>query len=323
MKRKLLILVPRFDGSAPIRVAQLNYRMIESRNSRLMRLRFSDLIPYLIAMRSEKFILHTHTLNCDLIGYLLKMMYRHNLIWISTIHNSIEDTVKYRFKGRMLIGNIWYRLLNRTDTIIVLSEFYRRHYAKKLQAPSKILYNTVLSEVLPEKKSLKNEFKLLCVGRLVKLKNFELVIKALSYLPNATLTIVGDGPEKDSLQRLAFDLNVNNRVDFIGYTINVDMYYKQCHALVIPSFTEGFPLVLSEACSYGVPVAAADIEQLRDINLISQYFNNLDELSLVSSLEKLKKDYDYLAEWTWNNYKENYSYNKVKVEYNKIIEGLS
>ena len=323
MKKKILILVPRFDGSAPIRVAELNHRMISSFNSIIMELRFFDLIRYCIAIRSESFILHTHTLNCDIIGYLLKLIYRHNLIWISTVHNSIEDTVKYRFKGRELIGKIWFRILNRTDSIIVLSEFYRRHYAETIRVPLKVLNNTVLLEATPAKKRLKGEFKLLCVGRLVRLKNFELVIKALSHFSNSTLTIVGDGPEKDSLQRLGVDLNLNNRIEFIGHTTDVYKYYEKCHALVIPSFTEGFPLVLAEACSFGVPVIASDIEQLKDINLISQYFNNLDEISLVSSLEKLKYEYEYWAQWTWNNFIESYGYNKVKLEYIKIIEGLS
>jgi len=323
MKKKVLILVPRFDGSAPVSVAELNYRMLASCNANLIPLTFSDLIGSMIAMRAEPYILHTHTLNCDLFGYLLKKIYGQNLIWISTIHNSIEDTVKYRFKGRTFIGKLWFRILNNTDTVIVLSEFYRRHYSKSLRVPSKILHNTVLNEVSSEKKSLGVEFKLLCVGRLVRLKNFELVIKSLNNLPNSTLTIVGDGPEKESLIRLAVDLNLDKRIHFIGYTTDVDKYYKKCDALVIPSFTEGFPLVLAEACSFGLPVVASDIEQLRDINLISHYFNNLDELSLVSSLEKLKRDYDNLAELTLDNFSRNYSYEKVRVEYNKIIEGLS
>jgi glycosyltransferase involved in cell wall biosynthesis len=64
-------------------------------------------------------------------------------------------------------------------------------------------------------------FEVLSVGRLIRIKNFDLTIRAFALLarrePTARLTIVGDGPMQESLEQLAEELGIRDRVHFAGH----------------------------------------------------------------------------------------------------------
>ncbi|MFQ6018874.1 MAG: glycosyltransferase family 4 protein [Kiloniellaceae bacterium] len=102
---------------------------------------------------------------------------------------------------------------------------------------------------------------LLSVGHLIGPKGHDLVIRALSKLPGATLLIVGEGPEEPALKRLANRRGLNNRVRFLGSVAHERMHeiYSAADALVLASEREGWPNVLLEAMASGTPVVAANI----------------------------------------------------------------
>ncbi len=91
--------------------------------------------------------------------------------------------------------------------------------------------------------------KLLFVGRLAAVKGLPILFQALVNLPDVALTVVGDGPDRASLQDQARDLGLSNRVDFVGYKSQDEVAdYLKSHAIfVLPSFAEGVPVVLMEA----------------------------------------------------------------------------
>lgn len=77
---------------------------------------------------------------------------------------------------------------------------------------------------------------------------------------DARLDLAGDGPERRKLAELSTQLGLSDSVAFHGWLPRkqLDELYRQCHFLVLPSSTEGWPKVLSEAMAFGaVPVAAA------------------------------------------------------------------
>jgi teichuronic acid biosynthesis glycosyltransferase TuaC len=102
---------------------------------------------------------------------------------------------------------------------------------------------------------------LLSVGNLVELKGHDLVIGALPFLPNYSLIIVGEGPERFTLQRLAVRLGVSSRVRFLGRIPHEQLadVYSAADALVLASSREGWPNVLLEAMACGTPVIASNI----------------------------------------------------------------
>ncbi|MGI9500479.1 MAG: glycosyltransferase family 4 protein [Geminicoccaceae bacterium] len=100
---------------------------------------------------------------------------------------------------------------------------------------------------------------LLSVGHLIERKGHDLVIQALSLLPDVDLIITGDGPEKARLQHLAARLGIADRVRFTGVVQhqNLSSLYSAADALVLASSREGWPNVLLEALACGTPVIAS------------------------------------------------------------------
>jgi glycosyltransferase involved in cell wall biosynthesis len=95
-------------------------------------------------------------------------------------------------------------------------------------------------------------------GRLVPVKGFDLLIKALSLCndPRINVTILGVGPEHDALVKLADDLNLRDRVRFIGFQENPYRYFSRADAYVLCSRLDPSPNVVLEALACQTPVIA-------------------------------------------------------------------
>ena len=104
---------------------------------------------------------------------------------------------------------------------------------------------------------------LLFVGRLVPYKGVDVLIRAMQGL-DARLAVVGDGPLRDTLGRLAADQGVADRVRFLGALPDdqVLSLYHACDVFVLPSVTraEAFGMVQLEAMACGKPVVSTSLE---------------------------------------------------------------
>jgi glycosyltransferase involved in cell wall biosynthesis len=101
---------------------------------------------------------------------------------------------------------------------------------------------------------------LLSVGHLIERKGHEYAIGALTTLQNCTLLIAGEGPERKSLETLAANLGVADRVRFLGAIAHADIQrvYVAADVLILASSREGWPNVLLEAMACGTPVVATN-----------------------------------------------------------------
>ncbi len=102
---------------------------------------------------------------------------------------------------------------------------------------------------------------LLSVGNLIESKGHDLVIRSLSLMPEMHLAIIGEGPERESLQILSSSLGVENRVTFLGSLPQNELprYYSAADALVLASSREGWANVLLEAMACGTPAIATRV----------------------------------------------------------------
>ena len=104
----------------------------------------------------------------------------------------------------------------------------------------------------------------LTIGRLTEVKGYDLLIQAWKKTCEKNkewkLYIVGDGPEEENLKKLTKDLNLKNRVVFIGKTNDVISFYKKSSFFCLSSRNEGLPMVLLEAQAYGLPIVAFDCD---------------------------------------------------------------
>jgi glycosyltransferase involved in cell wall biosynthesis len=97
------------------------------------------------------------------------------------------------------------------------------------------------------------------LGRLTDQKGYDLLVRALADLPNATLVLVGDGPERTRLERLAAELGVAERLVITGWKSDARAYLTTFDIFALPSRWEGMPLSILEAMQAGLPVLATDV----------------------------------------------------------------
>ncbi len=127
--------------------------------------------------------------------------------------------------------------------------------------------NGVAAEFFAERGSPRQDdaIRLLFVGRLVPYKCADVVIEAVSLLDadlrrRTTLTIVGDGPERESLETQAARLSIAEQVRFAGWTApeRTVAFYRQSDIFCFPSVREFGGAVVLEAMAAGLPCIVAD-----------------------------------------------------------------
>ncbi len=101
------------------------------------------------------------------------------------------------------------------------------------------------------------------VGRLAEQKNHALAIRAIKEVPNATLAIVGDGPLRGELERLAAEQQAP--VIFTGVRQDARALMGAADAVVLPSRWEGLPLTALEALASGTPLVATNVRGVREL----------------------------------------------------------
>ena len=102
---------------------------------------------------------------------------------------------------------------------------------------------------------------LLGVGRLHQQKDFATLLRALALLPSTwRLVILGEGEERQPLERLADELGVTDRVEMPGFVANPYPYYRQADVFMLSSRWEGLPTALIEALPFEAAIVSTDCD---------------------------------------------------------------
>lgn len=107
----------------------------------------------------------------------------------------------------------------------------------------------------------------LVVGRMVRKKGFDLLLRALVELKDVRARLIGDGPERRALESLALELGLQDRIEFHGAQSHDEVMraIAASKVVVIPSRQEPFGLVALEAMAAGKPIVAARVGGLPEI----------------------------------------------------------
>ena len=110
---------------------------------------------------------------------------------------------------------------------------------------------------------------LVTVGRLTVQKGHDELVGAVAPLlredPQMHLLIVGEGPERETLDWLADSLDISGQVHLAGFQADIPGILKSCQAFVLPSRWEGMPNALLEALAAGLSCIATDVEGVREL----------------------------------------------------------
>jgi len=160
---------------------------------------------------------------------------------------------------------------------LTVSEFNRSHILQRYPTidPDKILIRRM--GAAPTQKEFAvaprtgTRVVILSVGRLHAVKDHAFLIRACRRLKRAgtgfICLIAGEGPERVRLERLICDLELQNEVQLLGHVprSRLDAFYAACDLVVLTSRSEGIPLALMEAMSYGRVVLAPDITGIPEL----------------------------------------------------------
>jgi len=130
------------------------------------------------------------------------------------------------------------------------------------------LYDPILSTKLINKiKSKRNSFEFnnfyLAIGRLTKQKNFEFLIKVFSEFiktKDNKLVIIGEGEQKDSLQKIIEKKKLKDKIFLIGYKDNVFEYFEKSKCFILSSLWEDPGFVLVESAYMNTPIISSDCD---------------------------------------------------------------
>ncbi|MFT7620274.1 MAG: glycosyltransferase involved in cell wall biosynthesis [Planctomycetota bacterium] len=157
------------------------------------------------------------------------------------------------------------RNVSQADAILVATESTRRVLDQSVQDEAALICeNAVIPEMFEPKYDRQGRgLRLLYLGRLLPYKGVQFAIGALAQLTDLegiTLTIVGDGPERPRLERLAIEQGVADKVKFLGQVPieEVPKHMNQCDVFLLPSLRESGGSVILEAMAAGKPVVVFD-----------------------------------------------------------------
>ena len=165
-------------------------------------------------------------------------------------------------------------------------------------------------------------FKWLSVGRLIPVKNYELLISACELLVKDSvkfkLDIIGEGFLNQNLANLIKDKKLEDNVSLVGLSENIPNILKDYNAFVISSNSEGLPMVLLEAMSAKLPIVSTNVGGISEVikgskgGLIVEPSNKIE---LASAMKNLMNLSDVNMREMGNN---NYIYVKDKFDIDQI-----
>jgi glycosyltransferase involved in cell wall biosynthesis len=211
-------------------------------------------------------IIHVHLFPAQLWAALAALMVRNVCPIVTTEHNTWNRRRKPLFRA---LDKWMYR---RFRAVICISEAVRTNLENWIGSDSCEFY-VVLNGIdltrfphgRPSFSPDRNELTILSVGSLCGRKDHATLLRALSRLKSGKVLLAGDGELRESLGSLAVQLNIADRVHFLGCRHDVPALMASADVYVQPSRVEGFGLAPLEAMASGLPVITSDAPGMREI----------------------------------------------------------
>lgn len=207
----------------------------------------------------------------------------------------------YKSKKGMLLDLIFLRF---ADKFVLLKDNDKLYYEEK-GLKNCITIPNPLKGSSAQKTDL-NAKRFVTLGRMDIVKGYDMLIDAFALVhqkhPDWTLCIVGDGEEKAALVQRATEKGVADFVEMPGFIKNVFSQLEKASVFVLSSRSEGFPMCLLEAMSYGLPCCSYDLPAAKAISGDSALYaesNNVvalaEAMMRFAESSELRKEYSEKA----------------------------
>ena len=227
-KMDIVLLVP--HGALFLERVDKRIQIIEyqRKNSRTNPLLYIELYKILVGIQVD--LVHTHFAKASLIFHRLNHLL--HLPHVATKHNPRKG-----------------KIYNKLQNVIAVSESVKRSITHDRV---KVIYNGLIPEKINKKREQNPIFTICSVGRLDKIKGFDVLIRACAELAfDYQLNIVGEGNEREALEILIQKQGVGKHVYLQGFRTDIPQVMNQADLVVVSSLSEGFSLAALEGLFYG------------------------------------------------------------------------
>jgi glycosyltransferase involved in cell wall biosynthesis len=136
------------------------------------------------------------------------------------------------------------------------------------------------------------KFDVVVCGRLVGNKGVDSVLDAMTRLPTATLLVIGDGPERPTLEAQARSLGIDRRVTFVGWLPTQEDVVRSLHSarvFVMASTSEGGPRIALEAMAIGLPVVVTRVGIMPEVvtDTVNGFFTTGEPADIATKIDLL------------------------------------
>jgi len=236
----------------------------------------ATLLWYLWRRRAHYDVIHVHGLNYHTApAALAARWFGRQVITKLANSGSASDIQKFRTSQQLPGARLLLPTALRCDRFIATNPTIRQELTA-VGVPSENiveLTNGVETDSIRSRSdyALHQPIRLLFVGRLHRQKGLDVLLAGFASLVqqhprlNLRLQVLGEGPLRESLMRLAFELEIASRVEWVGQTDRVMDYLQQADLFVLPSRAEGISNALLEAMACGLPVVVSKIPGNTDV----------------------------------------------------------
>lgn len=199
-------------------------------------------------------------------------------------------------------GHVWLNInkisptyLKKLDRHVVLTDYDKEDFLKNDGILTTTIHN--FSDNSIKEKSNVESHKMIAVGRLATIKQYDLLLDAWHIFKRKSndwiLEIYGEGPEENYLRNKIKELDIADSARLCGFTKDVNEKVASASAMVVTSKHEGFPLGVLEAMMIGVPIIGFDISALRYLitNGEEGYLSAKNDVEvLAANIKKVSED---------------------------------
>jgi glycosyltransferase involved in cell wall biosynthesis len=246
---------------------------------------------------------------------------------------NVDGTLMTKFSN--ILKNYIYKY---ASLIITNSQITSKQIAINTKAKTKTIYNPSFSNKIIEmsNETIDDEVfsnikttKIIAVGRLVKQKDFELLIRAFKLVLESIdshLIIIGEGEKRSEIEGLIEELNLVDKVYLTGFQSNPHKYVKNSDLFVLSSLYEGLPNSLIEAIAVGTPAIATNCLSGPSEILLDGDGGDLVEVGRVEQLAKSiiknlsDKEYAKAKQKIAYEHLYRFSYDEVKKDILDLVE---
>jgi len=175
---------------------------------------------------------------------------------------------------------------------------------------------------------------LLFVGSLIERKGIKYLISSMPFVvenfPETKLIIIGSGDLQESMLKLTQDLNIAEHIIFTGNILNHDLppYFATADIFILPSLSEGFPLVVMEALSSGTISIVSDLPVFKSLDNDKQFLITIEKRNITKLAKAIvqvlsQKEVFIKSKIEARNYAlENFNIKKSAVSYSSVYQSL-